>query len=127
MDGATAFAEFKRLAKGLRNWGYDVRDDGEFGEFVLGGFVCSYRYFDVLDITFLRPGELLAQRPEPDMVWIWNGHAWEEPSEWTRTPQVANTGDIYTECVRIINFMAGNSIGIGASYCVVPSASTAAA
>jgi hypothetical protein len=125
-DCSTAFAEFKQLAEGLRDWGYDVRDDGEFGEFALGGFVCSYRNFGVLDITFLRPGELLSTRPEPDMVWIWNGTAWEEPSEWVVSPKTLSTSDVYRTCVRTVNFMAGNSIGIGASYCVVPTEGPAA-
>jgi hypothetical protein len=125
-DGSMAFVQFKRLAAGLRDWGYDVRDDGEFGEFALGGFVCSYRNFGVLDITFLRPGELLSAKPEPDMVWIWNGTAWEEPTEWVASPRTLSTSEVYRTCVRTVNFMAGSAIGIGASYCVVPTPGPAA-
>jgi len=121
-DGTTAFMEFKQLAAGLRDWGFEVRDDGEFGEFALGGFVCSYRFFGVLDVNFLRPGELLADTLEPDLVLIWNGFAWEEPSELTISPHVLLNKELYRTCVRTINFQAGSSVGIGPSYCVVPSA-----
>ena len=73
IDGCTAFVEFKGLVNTLRSWGFEVRDEGEFGEFAIGGFVCSYRFFGVLDVTFLKPGELLADKTEPDMVLVWNG------------------------------------------------------
>jgi hypothetical protein len=120
-DGATAFIEFKRLVAGLRDWGYDVRDDGEFGEFALGGFVCSYRFFGVLDVTFLRPGELLADKVEPDLVLIWNGKEWEEPSDLAISPERLSTAELYRTCVRKINFTAGGMVGIGPFYCVLPS------
>jgi hypothetical protein len=119
-DGFTAFLEFKRLAASLRDWGYDVRDDGEFGEFSLGGFVCSYRFFGVLDVNFLNPGQLLADDPEPDFMLIWNGISWEEPTDCVADRQALSTEELYRTCVRTINFMAGSAVGIGATYCVVP-------
>lgn len=117
-DGSTAFLEFKRLVTALREWGYDVRDDGEFGEFALAGFVCSYRFFGVLDVNFLNPGELLADSMEPEMVLSWNGHVWEELTE--HAPKEISTAELYRTCVRTINFMAAKNVGISSGYCVVP-------
>lgn len=119
-DGSTAFLEFKRLVTTLREWGFDVRDDGEFGEFSLAGFVCSYRFFGVLDVNFLKPGELLGDQVEPDMVLVWNGRGWEELTEETgRVPCLTNS-ELYRTCVRTINFMAASRVGISPGYCVVP-------
>jgi hypothetical protein len=119
-DCSTAFIEFKRLIAGLREWGYDVRDDGEFGEFSLGGFVCSYRYFGVLDVNFLNPGQLLADDPEPDFMLVWNGSSWEEPTDNIMARETLSTAELYRTCVRTINFMAGGAVGIGATFCIVP-------
>jgi hypothetical protein len=117
-DGYSAFLEFKQLVTSLRDWGFEVRDEEEFGEFSIGGFVCSYRFFGVLDVCFLRPGEMLADQVEPDMVLIWNGDAWEPLTDEESSQPLPNA-EVFRTCVRTVNLMVAKCVGIEPDYCVV--------
>lgn len=118
-ESTEAFIAFKQLVSSLKDWGYDVRDDGEFGEFALAGFVCSYRFFGVLDVNFLLPGELLADRVEPDMVLAFDGRNWEELTE-DALPMLYSTAELYRTCVRTINFLVASQVGINPGTTTLP-------
>lgn len=118
MEGWVAFRLFKKLTWTLREWGYDIRDDGEYGEFSLGGFVCSYRFFDVLDIDFLRPGESLQSRSEPELVFIWEDGWCCIPEDEEFVGPVSSL-EVFNYCMRRINLMAAAACGLAPDICLI--------
>lgn len=117
-DGWIAFRLFKKLATTLNEWGFDVRDYGEYGEFSLSGFVCSYRYFDVLDIDFLAPGQTLQSRGEPDYVFEWTD-GWSDLAAAKAGQQPISSLELFNNCVRVINLTAACSYGFDPNVCLI--------
>lgn len=118
IGGATAFKDFQRLVAELKDWGFEVRQNAEYGEFSLHNFVCSYRFFGVLDIDFLVPGQGLAQKGEPDLLFGWDGCGWREiTSLGVAEVQLSNV-TLFNRCLKRINYQVGESFGFSPNMCI---------
>ncbi|HEY9790008.1 MAG TPA: hypothetical protein V6D22_06400 [Candidatus Obscuribacterales bacterium] len=119
IGGATAFQAFKKLARALRELGYEVREQDEFAEFGMNGFVCSFRYFGVLDIDFLKPGQKLLSKGEPDMVLTWDGVGWRDVTDDGVLEVSRSNEELFNRCLKRLNYDVGASIGFFPNVCIL--------
>jgi hypothetical protein len=122
IGGATAFEQFKQLVRGLKEWGYEVREEDDFGEFSLNGFVCSYRYLGVLDIDFLSPGQTLYCKGEPEMVLSWDGNSWRDVTLDGLLEVPRSTTEVFNRCLKRLNYQVGSTLGLYPNVCLLFSA-----
>jgi hypothetical protein len=113
-----AFHHFQLLVSDLRQWGFDVHQSPEFGEFSINQYVCSYRYFGVLDIDFLLPGQRLSQRCEPDWLLGWDGNAWREISQQGVSEVQLSNAQLFNRCLKRVNYQVAASLGFSPNMCI---------
>jgi hypothetical protein len=121
IGGATAFAQFKQLAGQLRDLGYEVQEQDEFGEFGMYGYFCVYRYFGVLDVDFLSPGQRLLSKLEADMVMGWDGNSWHDVTADGTLEVGRSTTEVFNRCLKRLNYEIAGSLGLSPNYCLLAS------
>jgi hypothetical protein len=119
IGGALAFEQFKQLARALRDWGYDIREEADFGEFSMNGHVCSYRYLGVLDVDFLAPGEKLVRKGEPDMVLSWDGQGWRDVTDDGVLEVSRSNQELFNRCLKRLNYQIAGGFGFSPNMCVL--------
>jgi hypothetical protein len=118
IGGAAAFIQFKQLVRGLKELGFEIMEEDDFGEFTICGYTCSYRYTGALDIDFLAPGQYLTGKLNPDLVLSWDGAGWREVTPEGMLEVSRSNQELFNRCLKRLNYDAAASVGFSPHVCI---------
>jgi hypothetical protein len=119
IGGTAAFLQFQQLIRGLRDLGYDVKEDDDFGEFSICGYTCSYRFLGLLEIDFLAPGQCLKGRLEPDLMLTYDGRGWRDVTKEGVLEVCRSNQELFNRCLKRVNYDAAAVLGFSPHMCIL--------